>query len=361
MRSLGVTLFLAAVVLCSPCSLCRCSDQKQAAQTAPAPSPDLVDLTVIKSLLGESTQVSATEHFAIVHEAGVNYVLGTSQTIELAYKQFYEAFSLAGFDLTRSAERLAWICFPQQSQFDEYALRVEGTDLSRLDGYYSTLTNRVAVVEPSPRLPQREQADASLKPDSRASVVANSQRHEEVLPMSTVDSQMDVARLTHELAHQLAFNSGLQKRGVKYPFWVSEGLATNFEFDWLAGTGFANCSTARRDCLVRTYAAGELVPLRQFVVQASAPSSASQSRRYYAQAWAFFQYLLTERGEGLRNYLQGVAAPPAGRRTAKVLLREFADAFGPPEDMESSWNAFLDRQVQLARAGDDSASPTARK
>ena len=357
MRSLGICLFLAAVVLCSPCSTCRCSDQKQPAQTAPSPSPDLVDLTVIKSLLGESTQVSTTDHFAIVHEVGANYIPGTSRTLEVGYTQFYQVFSLAGFDLTRSADRLAWVCFPQQSKFDEYALRVEGTDLSWLDGYYSTLTNRVAVVEPSPRLPQRDKADASAKSDGNsADSAANADRHEEVLAMSAVDSQMDIARLTHELAHQLAFNSGLQKRGIMYPFWVSEGLATNFEFDWLVGTGFANCSTARRDCLIRSREAGELIPLRQFVVQLKSPANASRSRRYYAQAWAFFQYLLTERSENLRNYLVRLSKLAPGQRTPKTLLREFTDSFGSPEEIESSWNAFLDRQAQQAQASAASIS-----
>ena len=311
--------------------------------------------------MGEPIQVSTTEHFAIVHEAGASYISGTSRTLERAYQQFYEAFSLAGFDLARSADRLVWICFPQQSKFDEYALRVEGTDLSWLDGYYSTLTNRVAVVEPSPRSLQRDKADAPSKSGSLVNLIANTQSHEEVLPMSAVDSQMDVARLTHELAHQLAFNSGLQKRGVMYPFWVSEGLATNFEFEWLAGPGFANCSTARHDCLVKTHAAGDLVPLKQFIVQTKVPASAARSRRYYAQAWAFFQYLLTERGESLRNYLLRLSNLPPGQRTAKVLLREFTDSFGSLDEVESSWNAFLDHQAQQTQASTDSAPSTIQK
>ncbi len=361
MRNLGVTLFFAAVVLCSPCSICRCSDQKQPAQAAPSPNPDLVDLTVIKSVLGESIQVSSTEHFAIVHEAGASYVPDTSKTLERAYKQFYEAFSAAGFDLTRSADRLVWVCFPQQSKFDEYALRVEGTDLSWLDGYYSTLTNRVAVVEPSPRVLQHDNADAPSKSNSMVSLIADTRPREDVLAMSATDSQMDVARLTHELAHQLAFNSGLQKRGVMYPFWVSEGLATNFEFEWLTGPGFANCSTARHDCLVKTHEAGDLVSLKQFVVQTKVPASAARSRRYYAQAWAFFQYLLTERSESLENYLHRLSQLSPGQRTAKVLLREFTDSFGSLDDVERSWNAFLDRQVQQTQASADSTSSVAQK
>jgi hypothetical protein len=316
---------------------------------------------MVKSLLGESIQMTTTEHFAIVREAGANRVPGTGRTLERACKQFYEAFSLAGFRLTRPADRLVWICFPHQDRFDEYAIRVEGTDLSWLDGYYSTLTNRVAIVEPSPRLSERAKPDASSKPGNRVNPAATTQHHEEILAMSADESQMDLARLTHELAHQLAFNSGLQKRGVMYPFWVSEGLATNFEFDWLAGPGPASCSTARRSGLVKMYVSGELVPLRQFVIQTEAPASAAHSRRYYAQAWAFFQYLLTQRSESLRSYLHQIAILPPGRRAAMVLLREFTDSFGSPDEIENSRNAFLDRQAQQERASAGSASRAIRK
>ena len=318
---------------------------------------DSATLAMAEPFLGEFIQVSTTEHFAIAHEAGANYVPGAGKTLEQAYTQFYGTFSRAGFELTRSTDPFVWVCFSQQSQFNAYAMQVEGTDLSWLDGYYSTLTNRVAVVEPSPRVSEQDKTTASSGPDRWASSTATRRRREDVLPMSGDTSQVDVARLTHELAHQLAFNSGLQKRGVLYPFWVSEGLATNFEFEGPMGSGFEKRTTARRDCLVKARAAGELVPLAQFVVQTSVPSNAAQSRRYYAQAWAFFQYLLTERSEGLRGYLHQVATLPPGRRTAKVLRREFTDAFGSPEDLESSWSTFLDRQARLASAPDDSASP----
>ena len=58
------------------------------------------------------------------------------------------------------------------------------------------------------------------------------------------------------------------------------------------------------------------------------------SRQHYAQAWAFFRFLLTERPESLRVYLQRVANRPAGRRGEDVLLSEFIDVFGAPESLE---------------------------
>jgi hypothetical protein len=312
---------------------------------SPPVMSDPADLRILRSLLGASFEVSTTEHFAIVHPPQTDYLSRTGGALEWAYSRFYQAFSKAGFELTPSTDRLVWICFPHQAGFDEYTVRAEGMDLSWLDGYYSTLTNRVAIVQQSPGRP-KDRGKSSPETPEDATLVANAEPIEGVLPMSADGPHLDLARLTHELAHQLAFNSGLQNRGVMYPFWVSEGLATNFEFDSLTGTGFEGSSTSRRAYLVRTYAAGELMPLPQFVVQTSAPADICQSRRQYAQAWAFFRCLLTERSELLRTYLRRAAGLPPGPRSARMLLREFTEAFGAPESIEDSWYAFLDRQVR---------------
>jgi hypothetical protein len=347
-------LFLAGGAFVCLSSSCRASEQRPSIPAASQTDDSRVGSAMLKSLVGSSAQITETEHYAIVHEGAARYVPGTGRTLERAYRRFYDAFSKAGFDLAPSQSRLVWICFPQQSGFNTYAMQAEGTDLSWLDSYYSTLTNRVAIVEPTPRLAERGEAEAALKPVALAA-------REGVLPISTSGPPLNIARLTHELAHQLAFNSGLQKRGVMYPFWVSEGLATNFEFESLAGRGFEQSSTARRACLVRTRDAGELIPLRQFIVQTKVPADATRSRRHYAQAWAFFQFMLTQRGDNLRSYLRYLAILPPGQRTTTVLLREFADAFGPPEEIEAAWSAFLDHQAQQAHASDDSTALTVGK
>ncbi len=278
-------LFIAAGAFVCPSSSGHASEQKPSGPSVSQTADASTDPTVLKSLLGSPAQITETEHFAIVHEPAAKYVPGTSRTLERTYQRFYEAFSKAGFEPAPSQDRLVWICFPQQSGFNTYAMQAEGTDLSWLDSYYSTLTNRVAIVEPSPRLLARGETEASLAPSPPVALAAR----EGVLPISTSGPPLDNARLTHELAHQLAFNSGLQKRGVMYPFWVSEGLATNFEFESPAGAGFEQGSTARRACLLKMRDAGELILLRQFIVQTKAPADTARSRRQYAQAWAFFQ------------------------------------------------------------------------
>ena len=366
-------LFSFVAALCILCSSCRCWKPQggpnatdrvegtaplQLAQKATVPSGEPVELTASNPLLDASFQTTTTEHFVLFHEPGAGYVAGACGTLEYAYEYFYEVFSKAGFDLSRSKDRLVWICFPHKSGFSRYALRAEGMDLSWLDGYYSTLTNRVAIVQVDQRTRRREEAVPSSGSAPEAAVAAPRSPREGVLAMPATGQQFDVTRLTHEVAHQLSFNSGIQKRGVMYPLWISEGLATNFEFDGGGSAGLEHCNPARCRGLLEAYAAGELVPLRQFVAQTTVSPDSHVGRRYYAQAWGFFQFILAERSENLRVYLQHVAQDHADHRDAATMLAEFAEAFDAPDTLEESWKAFLARQAQQASACRSGASTT---
>jgi len=275
-------------------------------------------LVSLESLAGCQFQTTATRHFALVHEAQAEDVVEMADLLEDAYRRFYTTFSEAGFQLSRPEGPLVWIRFGQQEAFIEYARRTEGMDLSWLDGYYSMRSNRVAVVQPSLPSPS---ADA-------------------------LSERFDMARVAHELAHQLAFNSGLQKQGVMYPVWVSEGMATNFELAETMDVGESPSESPRGSGLAAMYAAGEMTPLRDFVVQVRTPVDARARGRQYAQAWAFFRFLFLEHPANLRRYLNAIAERPFGVCDADALLREFAVAFGPPEALESAWNLFVAREVR---------------
>jgi hypothetical protein len=314
-----------------------------------------MDVVTLRSLVGVPYRMTATEHFEILHEAGDDRAARTGETLERAYQCFYEVFSQAGFELSRPEEALVWICFPQQSDFDKYARTTEGMDLSWLDGYYSTLTNCVAIVQPSPGLCEWQEKEMRPGDDVRLTLTVTRQS-ERILPMSAAGQPLEVARLTHELAHQLAFNSGLQKRGVMYPLWVSEGLATYFELDGSAGTGFQAWNSVRGRCLVEAYKRGELIPLGRFVVQTKVPPDAHLSRQCYAQAWAFFQFILMEYPAQLRCYLEHLAERPPGWRFTHVMTKEFTAAFGSLSELEFSWRLFLVRQVQQISASRSAVS-----
>ena len=365
MRQSVLFLWVAVAAPCMLCANCHCSDPQRSpnaadrvggtpsqlwAQENPSPRHEPAEWTAPNPLLDPSFQTTTTEHFVMFHEPGAGYVAGACRTLECAYENFYDVFSQAGFDLSRSKDRLVWICFPGKSDFNTYALQAEGMDLSWLDGYYSTLTNRVAIVQRDQGVRRPERAVPSRGSGSEATVAAHRAPQDGVLAMAAAGQPFDVTRLTHEVAHQLSFNSGIQKRGMMYPLWISEGLATNFEFDGTGSAGLAHGNAARCNGLLGAYAAGELVPLRQFVVQTTVSPDLHVGRRTYAQAWGFFQFILVEYPESLRVYLQRVAKDYPAHRDAATMLAEFTEAFGSPDVLDGSWKAFLVRQAQQASA-----------
>ncbi|MFP4107331.1 MAG: DUF1570 domain-containing protein [Phycisphaerae bacterium] len=270
-----------------------------------------------------------TEHFLIVYATDDYWADRTGQLLERFYDDFYHSFRRAGFRLNRPPHRLVWVGFSMHDQFDAYGFQADKADISWLDGYYSARTNRVAVVrESDPVLP--EHLDARVQ-----EVAMNLQ------PSVSGDSSDEITRLTHEAAHQLAFNSGLQTRGVLYPLWLSEGLATNLEANPDGEFGIDSANPARARQILRLHAAGELMPLTDFVQLSRLPRSHNASD-LYAQAWSLMNYLFHHHPDQLRSYMARLSELPVGHRPKAVLLREFEAEFGPIEQLEAQWKTHLD-------------------
>jgi hypothetical protein len=315
-------------------------------------------IQAVGDALDVSFDVVIGGHFHVYHLANPADAEEICRVLEAARKQFAVTFRVLDVDLDRLGRPLVWLCFDGRATLDRYASLADGVDRLWLDSYYSMRTNRVALVRPFPGWASRPQTAASER-------VAAGPRSETAFPAHQdpgAAKRAGFARLTHEVAHQLAFNSGLQRRGVMYPFWISEGLATNFEFDTPADLSVGACSETRARCVVEARERGELAPLRDFVVRTSPPRDAAPSRRCYAQAWSLFAYVMRERDDELARYLQHVATRTPGRRNADVLLGEFVMAFGDPEEVERSWLADLDRRSRrVSHAGSRASGADSRR
>jgi hypothetical protein len=277
----------------------------------------------------------STPHFVLLTDGPLEWSVQAGQLLELTRESFYGSFSGAGLSPAPLNGRLVWVAFRHREEFNRYALGVDRLDMSWSDGYYSTRTNRVALVcnhhgEDDGHAAHTAIADAKIMPSPRG--FAN------------------LAQTTHEAAHQLAFNSGLQKRGVMYPLWASEGLATNFEAevpDRPIGPGQHN--EYRRRQLLEAVRRGGLMPLSDFVVMTRVPVNDPRATHdVYAQSWAFFQFLFIHRPHQLKKYLQELAALEPGRRDQRTLRKEFQQAFGPIARLERPWNAYLRQMTEPA-------------
>jgi hypothetical protein len=244
-------------------------------------------------------QVSASAHFRILASPGVRPAADACARLEAIRDAFYSSARAAGYQPAPADQPLTWRLIATRADYDAYALRVDCRDASSLDGHYSARSSEVVLFGPRPGV--------------------------------------DVVRLAHEAAHQLAFSSGLQRKGVAYPFWVAEGLATCCEGD---GTdyGFGSPNPARRGRLMDAWRGGRLEPLSEFVKRVQ-PDSCDNGklRDLYAQAWGLFACLSERRPEQLPAYMAKLAGP--GPR--QPLEAGFEDAFGSPSELEAQWRTFL--------------------
>lgn len=291
-----------------------------------------------------------TNHFQLVYDADPAWAQNTSDLLEKVYQRFHQDF--ASFRPLRPAGGpLYWVCFSQKQDFANYALQHDQMDMSWLDSYYSTRTNRVVLyraIFPRPNQITIAQAEAPGTKELAPGPTGPLQNELHPARLSIEGDGTEVIKASHEAAHQLSFNSGLLRRGVMYPMWVTEGISTNFEADRQGEFGMERINRIRRDDLLQAWENGRLLPLAQMAVIIQAPAAEGTSTNdLYAQSWGLFRFMYEEHREQLRNYLKELSELQSGRRGPWMVSWELEYAFGPLGELDTAWKNFLARMSNL--------------
>lgn len=285
-------------------------------------------------------QPCQTERFILLSSADRVSAAATGRFVDQVCARFYESFGRAGFDLKPPPDKLVCVCFNSYDELDAYGRAADGTEASWMDGYYSTRTNRIALVR----------ASAGGRSQAQRPVVSLAGRAAAVSDPSAGSASSDGLSLktaTHELAHQLAFNSGLQKRGVTYPFWLMEGLATNFEADPSGAYGLGPKSSNYRSRLAAVKARGTLIPLDRFAGMTVLPAGQKEATlEAYSQAWGLFNFLLTHHRAELKSYMSQLSDCGFAPQDEQSLKRRFVSVFGPQEALEKDFRRFIDEATR---------------
>lgn len=320
---------LLAAMLC----LCSLSCSSMQAMSADAAARDAKRCKALVASLGVDLQVRQSAHFYLVSSAGASPMEHTGQLLDGVYQGFYASFTGAGFKVGTLPEKLVCVCFNSYEEFENYGRAADGTEASWMDGYYSYRTNRVAVV--------RSGAGGSAPVTAAARPGGPAAMYSAPRQASPTDG-LNFRTTSHELAHQLAFNSGIQKQGVGYPFWLTEGLATNFESESPEGVGLQSKPTRYTSRLASARNAGRLIPLDRLATMTSLPTTEGEATRdAYAQAWGLFRFLLDSRSEQLRSYMASLARSWPGEKSEQSLRRRFVQAFGDPAALEREFQQFV--------------------
>lgn len=264
---------------------------------------------------GDGYETRDTEHWIIVSKAEKDFVDQVEATLERTHEVFFEQFENLGMELKPVRERLVCILIGNHEEFVKYVQDLRGNE-PRGGGFYSSKTNRIIFFDNRTKKDRRGPAERAEK--------------------------NNFGKTAHEAAHQLAFNTGVQKRGAGYPAWMGEGLASNFEPkspDAKFGMFDAPPSTRTR-ALPKMEKRVGLFPLEEFVSM-TRPKDKKKTGVMYAQGSAFFRFLANERPKELVAYLGAMATRKRGKPKQEEWARIFAESFGPPEDLEEPWKKFL--------------------
>jgi len=276
----------------------------------------------------------------------------TGALLEEAYRKFFADFEQAGFVLQPIHGRLPWYVFDDDAHYHDFARAADGMDAPYLESYYAARSNQVVLMQATGLTRWLYKSGGNTQRDYFQTIESSTSRTPGVSGMDEPARQserggaggmLDVRRAVHEAAHQLAFNTGLQKRGVMYPLWVSEGLATNFESDTAHEIGMAGENAPRQRQLLRAHADGRLMPLESFITLVHIrPGGPYGANDLYAQSWAFFNWLYKTRQAELKRYLATLAQLEPGPRDTHTMRREFTHAFGSLDRIERAWSRHLD-------------------
>ncbi|MBX3351395.1 MAG: DUF1570 domain-containing protein [Phycisphaeraceae bacterium] len=148
-----------------------------------------------------------TERFLLLSDADPSWVREQAEWLEQVASVFEREMTTLGFTTQRPASPLRVMLFASRDDFIRFAREIDAVDARWMGGYYEPARNRVVAYD-----------DRSSDSFLRAAAHHASHAREHARRATR-------AKLAHEAAHLLAFNTGVQSRAVAYPEWFTEGLA----------------------------------------------------------------------------------------------------------------------------------------
>ncbi|QEG42335.1 DUF1570 domain-containing protein [Roseimaritima ulvae] len=241
-------------------------------------------------------EVYRTNHYLICHNTNERYVAWVGSLFEKLHRGFYAYWKNQGWELQSPRFPLVGLVFADRESFLKYARPELGESADSIIGYYNLETNRITTFNmPNP--------------------------------------ERNVATVIHEAMHQLAYNSGLQRRFADNPMWVSEGLAVFFEAPdfstpggWRSIGRINTVNLQRFKKFLASRPGDSLLTLLGDDQRFRDPHSATAA---YSEAWALNYFLLKTRRKQYVAYLKQLSeGEPLQSRGPRERVQMFEQAMG---------------------------------
>ncbi|MCH2200574.1 MAG: DUF1570 domain-containing protein [Fuerstiella sp.] len=282
---------------------------------------------------GRRYEVSGTTHYLVCAPRG--HAGRYADLFEQIYRDVEEFYRVRGFRIVKPDVPLVAIVFGTQKEFFRYCIRDEVPPSVGLQGYYSLVSNRVALFDTAG-------AFRSAAVDTRSGISA-------AIGFSGITGQT-ASTIVHETIHQVGYNIGIHTRLGETPLWMVEGMATVLEPSGMRDRRNHQTSSQRVNPERCDWFRNRYRPQRPSGSLAKLIASDSLFQRQalsaYSEAWALTFFLLENpaRRRQLAAYLQKISQRGATKNySAKHRLADFQSAFGDIARVEIEFIRYMDR------------------
>ncbi len=321
--------------------------------------------------MGGRIKRSASRHFVTLYDFGQVFAESRSRIAERTFTDFTGTMEALGFDLPPLMQKLVLVVFRDQGHYLDFGTALQ-FDAQLTDAFYSFKENVVVLFDANKdanylalreridrqqtavrgvqdqlrrvkgpprtviRLHQPGKGTRTLTRGQLARELSRDNRRLRKLEseLRWLATRQNTAKTRHEVAHQLAANLGIQPRGPIHPFWVTEGLACQFEVPMTPSARKRGAFSQHRLQGFRTARRGEYFRPLTTLLTAGIRAEMGRDERLalYSQAWGLFFFLRSERPEAFRAYLTALPRTAgAGSSGAALFAEHFGDDLGQVE------------------------------
>lgn len=253
---------------------------------------------VVKRLGDELTafETFRTQNYILAYNGSQRHARSVGQLLEQTHRTFFNFWKGQGLKLEQPEWPLVALVFKNRDDYLAYATEHNIPRAGSLLGFYNLSSNRIITYN-----------------------VPNWERN--------------LATIVHEATHQLAFNTGLQKRECDNPVWASEGIAMFFEAVDLKNTNsFRGVGRVNNVNLKRWWKYFKTRPadsLSTLIGRDDRLYDEGTVADAYGESWALTYFLLRTRGKQYIKYLQLIReGKPVIRSSPRERIAQFEQAMG---------------------------------
>jgi hypothetical protein len=304
-------------------------------------------------------QLTETDHFVLLSDAPQESTRSIAGLLEGTFRAFQQNCLRLGVRPEPLKHKLVAVMFREKGDYSVFARTRDGMEQTWAAGYYNPGADRLVLfdglsdekvqkalgqLQAQNLRVQREAAAAGVQPldaGGAGGQVARAQREIDAQRrrIAATANAGFLGTVSHEAAHQLFFHCDVQRRGMPYPLWLAEGIATAFEAENASDRdlGFQSANPGRQQTFREAMREDRLVPLQALVMADGMPTDGADAaiRDFYAQAWAFTAWLARNRTREFTQYLEALRSGAFSLPTRRVEM--FESIFGPIDSVERCW------------------------